>query len=227
MAVRFAYWVKGRSYIDVALSPPERLRLAFPNVPGSGAEEWMTHTHPQGGTLFVFPKYDGAAVQLEDFGPPRETFDGMVYYPSKESPDHDWLIRPENARPSGEWIKTYQGELFVAIAFETARRLVLCSGGGMRPGDPVSEFGRLGHEIFDLFFSKDGMPYTDGRLSRFLFLTLREGYWVTEEIAEDLPWLTHQDINPICQTALGCSPKRLADARAGSPSSAQTTPTSP
>lgn len=228
MPPRFAYWIKDKTDTQVALAPPARIRAAWPNDPKNGDEGWMVQRHPTGvGALLVFPRYDGAAVTLDAFGEPRDTADGMVYYPSKEAPDREWLIRPESSRPAGEWVKIYDGHLWIPIAFAAPRKLVLCSSGGYREGEPVSEFGQLGHEIFDPFISKEGVPFTDPRLWRLLFLALRESYWVTEEIVEDIPWLTTADITPIAMTALGLNPKRFAAELAGSPSSAPTTPASP
>lgn len=228
MAPRFAYWDKTRTDSELAANPPARLLAAWPNLPGDGSQKLMFQRHPSGaGSMVIFPHYDGAGVDLDAFGEPIECADGLVFYPSKEAPSKDWLIRPEEARPAGEWVKTYNGEIHVAVAFAAPRALLLCSGGGMKFGASVSEFGRLGHDVYDAFMSKEGMPFTDPRLSRFLFLILRESYWVTEEIAEGLPWLTDVDIDPVILAALGCGPKRLADARGSSGSSALTTQTPP
>lgn len=228
MRPRFAYWTKEPYALKAPTTIPQRLRDAWPNLPGDGNQRMHAQAHPSGvGTLIVFPAYDGSAVNLADFGEPRETFDGMTYYPSKDEPDTDWLIRPEESRPTGEWVKTFHGELFVSLALAAPRRLILSASGGYRAGASVSEFGRLGHEIYDDFVSAAGLQHGDTRLWRFLFLTLRAGYWLTEEIMEDLPWLTDADVMPILLTALGCNPKPSAAEPAGSPSSAQTTPASP
>ena len=86
-------------------------------------------------------------------------------------------------------------------------RKLLLSCSGLSVSEPVSEFGKLGHELYDAYFSKEGIAATEPRLARLLFLALRESYAVTEEIAEDLQFLTDRDIKPIVEVALGISPK--------------------
>lgn len=187
----------------------------------------MVHVHPSGdGVLCVFPRLDGAAVRLEEFGTPRDTADGMVFYPSLVEPTTEFLIKPENQRGAGDWVSTYLGEsLWVALALAAPRRLLL-SASGMQAKQPVSELGKLGHELFDEYFSKTGVPLTDPRLARLIFLALRDSYYVTEEIMEDLPWLTDRDIGPITQAIMGASPKPSPAEPASSPSAGPTTPTS-
>ena len=171
MRPRFAYWTKEPYSAKGVTTIPQRLRDAWPNLPGDGNQRWMAQGHPSGvGTLIVFPAYDGSSVTLADFGDPRETHDGMTYYPSKDAPDKDWLIRPEDARPLGEWVKIQEGELYVSVAMASARRLVLSAAGGYKAGAYVSEFGRLGHDIYDDFVSADGLKHETfiGGKSRFM-----------------------------------------------------------
>lgn len=207
---RWAYWIKDRSWQQIAANPPPRLRAAWPKNPAEPQGCWMVHAHPHGGTLCVFPRLDGSPCALEEFDEPVETIDGMVFYPSKEEPTLEFLIKPENMRGAGEWVSTYSGEsLWVGIAHATPRRLMLSSS-GMTVKDPVSEFGKLGHSLFDEFIAPEGIPGGDPRLARFFFLSLRENYTITEEMAERLTFLTDRDIAPIVQVAFGVSPKQLA-----------------
>lgn len=223
---RWAYWIKGRSWQEVAANPPARLRAAWPKNPSEPLGCWMTHAHPEGGTLCVFPRLSGAACSLDEFGPPRETDDGMIYYPSLVKPTLEFLIKPQNMRGPGEWVSTFEGaQLWIAIAFCTPRRLVLASS-GMRTKDPVTEFGALAHDVYDDIRKRD-IPGDDPRLARLLYLALRESYTVTEEMAEDWDVLTDRDINPIVEVALGASPKPSAAEVGTSASAAPTTPTSP
>ena len=225
---RFAYWIKGASVGQIAQNPPARLRAAWPKNPSEPLGCWMAHVHPSGdGVLCVFPRLDGAAARLEEFGTPRETADGMVFYPSLVEPTTEFLIKPEIQRGPGEWVSTYLGHsLWVPLALAAPRRLLLTSS-GIHPKQPVSELGRIAHEIFDEYFSKEGLTMTDQRLARLIFLALRDSYYVTEEILEDLPWLTDRDLSSIFQTIMGASPKPSPAEHVSSPSAGQTTPTSP
>lgn len=227
MGPRWAYWIKDRSPTQVATSPPPRLRAAWPKNPSDPQGCWMVQSHPQGGTLCIFPRLDGSACNLEAFAAPRDTSDGMVFYPSREAPTTEFLIKPESMRGQGEWVTTYSGEsLWVGLSFATPRRLLL-SLSGMTVKNPVSEFGKLGHELYDDYFSKDGIAFSDQRLGRLLFLSLRESYTITEEMAEDLEFLTDRDIKPIVEIALGVSPKPSPAEADPSASAGQTTKTSP
>lgn len=225
---RFAYWIKGRGVEEVLLNVPERIRLAWPNVKDDPTQRWCAQAHPQGGTLLIFPAYEGQGVNIErDLAPGRPTHDGMVYYPSLVEPTMEFLIRPE-PRPAGKWVDLHGGlELFVATAYESPRRLILKSSGSLDLGSFVGEFAQLAFELHPEFISKKGVPHSDPRIARLLFLTIRQSYWMTEEQGEDWGALSDIDINPICCAAMGLIPKPSAGARPGSRSPAPTTSTSP
>lgn len=228
MAPRFAYWLKTQAYESSSFVVPPRIRAGWPNDTADPKQSWMVQRHPSGvGALLVYPRLDGAAVTLDAFGEPRETVDGMTYYPSLEKPTAEFLIRTEKTLPPGEWVKTVLGELYIGVAYAAPRSLVLLAKGGASGGKHVTEFGRLAHELFDDWTSKDGCPAGDPRPFRVLFLGLRSSYEITEEVGEDLNWLTSADIVPCIDTILGCNPKPSAAEPAGSPSSAPTIPASP
>lgn len=230
MAARWAYWAKEVGG-DAAVDAPRfaRLRRAWPNLVDAPDERWQIQKHPDGGSLLVWPgTANGAGVALASFGEPRPTHDGLVYYPSSEAPTKEDLIRPEQHRLPGTWVNLTSGDaLYVALATATPRELVLRATGGIARGKYQNEFGHLAHDLYDPFQSDDGIAFDDPRLARILQLMLQQSYFVTEEMAEDLPWLSTADVVPILHCILGVNPKASAAAPAGSASADPSMTTSP
>lgn len=233
MTARWAYWSRDVGLMQCEDAPQfKRLRRAWPNLPDSPTERWQAQAHPVQGTMIVWPRQpDGAAVSLSDFGEPRETFDGLTYYPSKEQATLTDLIRPDTQRGDGTWIQLVNGEsFFVALATATPRELVIRPRGPVSFGTFQNEYGLLGHQLFDLFNDRSeegGLRYADERMSRLLFLVYQESYQVTEEMVEDRRDLSSADIGPLLHGTFGMSPKASAVAPAGSASADQTSQTSP
>ncbi len=209
---RWAYWFKDATLASVGDHPrAARLRRAWPNIPDDPECRWMAQSHPVQGTLVVWPRpADGSGIPLEAFGKPREIADGLTYFPSLAPFTMIDVIRPERHRGQGTWCSLYSGEsLYVPLALATYRELILGAGGGLKLGGYQNEYGTLGHELFDVFV-KEGIQYSDPRLTRLLFLALQQSYTLTEEMAEDIRWLGEADINPVLHAIFGIDPKALA-----------------
>jgi hypothetical protein len=224
---RWAYWLKNVGLLDAIEAPiTSRLRLAWPHMPDDGEMRISAQPHPNGGTLVVWPGTP-TPVQLDAFGEPRETHDGMVFYPSLIEPTPEFLIRAELKRPQGIWVSLYKGtNIHVALATATPKALILSASGPMRSGGFVTEYPELAFKLWDEYQEKE-ISHTDPRLGRFLFLLVRESYMVTEEMAEDLRWLTDLDIDSLLLASFGVDPKAFAAALVGSASADPATPTSP
>lgn len=228
--MRFGYWIKDLAPVGALTSPrTARLRRACPNVPDDPEQRWMAFEHRQGGSLMVYPGRDGAAVPLEAFGQPVDTFDGMVFYPPRDAITPEDTIKPEDLRGPGGWYATTTGKsLWIPIAAATPRELVIVAGGGYRYGSFVNEFGLLAHELYEAMQSiKGGISFTDQRLWRLLTLAIQGAYALTDELIERCTdWFSSRDVEPIAFMIFGLSPKALAAARAGSASAVPTTQTS-
>jgi hypothetical protein len=204
-----------------------RLHRAWPNLQDDPSQRWSAQQHPVQGTMVVWPGQHGSGLQLDAFGPPRVTHDGLTYYPSLEKPTPIELMRDENTRLSGTWVSLYGGgELFIALATATPREIILCASGGIKIGRHKAEYGLLAHDLYEPFL-KEGITFEDPRLGRLLFLALQQSYCITEEMIEDLGWICEADISPIIHAIMGIDPKASAVALAGSASQGQSTPTSP
>lgn len=230
MTARWGYWARDVGFMQAAEAKQfARLRRAWPNLADSPDERWQIQEHPNGGSVVIWPRAeDGSSFPLEAFGASRDTSDGLVFYPSREEPTKIDLIRPEQHRLNGTWVQLSSGDsIFIALATETPRQMVLRAGGGIAFGKYQNEYGLLGHELFEPFFSPGGISYTDNRLGRLIFLATQQSYYVTEDMAEDLPWYSTADVVPIVHAIMGVDPKAFAAAPAGSALPAPTTQTSP
>ncbi len=224
MVARIAYWIRNAtSDLDVLQGPATaRIRAGLPVRASDPADSLMSIGHPQGGRMLVWPRYDGGAVGLDAFAEPRTTDEGWAYYPSKEPFDLMTLIRPEIERPiDGQWITTSKGvELWVAVAILAQRDLILRANRTIDHGGYSGEFGTLGHELYDQYYSKEGI--TDhAKLVRLVQLTIQQSYWMTEEMIEDESprWFQSRDMGLVLYTLMGQDPKGYAVAPAPSASS--------
>ncbi len=228
--MRCAYWIKDLAP-GLALTSPrtERLRRACPNVPDDPEQQWMAYPHIAGGTLLVYPALDRAAVPLEAFGPPVDTFDGMVFYPPKDAIEPEAMIKSEQLRGPGNWYATTRGQsIWIPLATATPREVIIVAGGGFRYGGFINEYGLLGHEMFDaMHASENGITFADERLWRLVMLAIQGAYLLTDELVERCNWFSSRDIAPVAFLIFGLDPKASADALAGSASADPVSQTSP
>lgn len=226
--MRFAYWIKDLAP-SAALSSPrtERLRRACPNVPDDPEQRWMAYPHAQGGALMVYPARDSAAVPLDAFGPPVDTFDGLVFYPPLDPIVPEDAIKAEQQRGPGNWHGTTKGlSLWIPLAAATPREVIVVAGGGFRYGGFANEFGLLAHELWDAMQADKELTFDEPRLWRLLLLAIQRAYALTDELIERCGWFTSADVGPITFLVFGLSPKALAAAPVGSASVDPATQTS-
>ena len=168
----------------------------------------------------------GATYSLEDFGEPRETADGLIYYPSKEEPDVIDLLKGELSRPSdGEFVTMANGsELFIAVASMSERRWILSANGSTKAAPLRNQYGILSRQLYQLVTSKEDADSSEqGKIEiQLVIAALHVSYDVTDELIEDLPafHLSDVDIAVIRGVAWGLSPKESAAVLTASRSSA-------
>lgn len=224
MTYRFAYFFPGIVPMQLRDAPVAAfLREAW------GVGQWTDQAQGTG-TLSVWPK-STSATGVEAFGEPRDIgMGGILYYPSKVKPAMDDLIRPEQLRGTGDWLITIKGEeIFVPLALATPRQ-VLIGRGGIKTGDYATEFGILGHEVWQEMQNKaNPIPQDDPRITKLAQLALRHSYQVTDDMIEDqLPCvLSTIDLDLLFGLVYGLDPKALAAVPAQSPSAQAPTPTAP
>lgn len=188
--------------------------------------KWTCFEHPEGGTMAIWPTA-GAAFDFADFGEPRETADGLTFYPSKDEPELVALLKSELSRPSdGEWVTLANGsEIFVAVAALSERRWILSANGSTRAAPLRNHYGVVSRHLYQLVSgNKDDMD--DGVQNKLeiqlVIAAVHVAYDITDEMIEDLPsfHLSSVDIAVIRGVAWGLSPKESAAVLTASRSSA-------
>lgn len=223
MVYRIAYKLPNVSP-RVAKESPEFRRLRQQCTDGINGK-WSCFDHAEGGTMAVWPTA-GATYSLEDFGEPRETADGLIYYPSKEEPDVIDLLKGELSRPSdGEFVTMANGsELFIAVASMSERRWILSANGSTKAAPLRNQYGILSRQLYQLVTSKEDADSSEqGKIEiQLVIAALHVSYDVTDELIEDLPafHLSDVDIAVIRGVAWGLSPKESAAVLTASRSSA-------
>lgn len=217
-------------------------RLPLAAVPMEAAEHesarrllpagtWQFSPHPQGGTLATLKRADGRAPALDEFGEPRETADGLLYYPSREPLTVDALRR--QIIPPAIPVELACGlKLPVPIAAASARKLVFTAG-SMTTGDYLTAYAQMAEELRGLA-KRDGDLFTDRDehfrlMGRVVLAAIQQVMTATEEALTDLGILSTDDFLPIVLASWGYDPDPNAGgAGAGpSPSPAPASPTSP
>lgn len=222
---RIAYHLLGVSAKVAKESPAfKRLRQQCPDGVNG---KWTCFEHLTGGTMAIWPSA-GASFTLEEFGEPRETADGLTYYPSKEDPEMLDLLKPELARPNdGEWVTTSNGdELWIATAIMSERKWILSATGATRIAPMRHRYGILSRQLFAMCTGpkEEANPDEQAALEiKLIIAAIHASYDVTDEMIEDLPalHLSDVDIAVIRGVAWGLSPKESAAALVASRSSTQ------
>lgn len=189
------------------------------------AGPWLAVPHEHGGTFLYwadFPeKGDRASHLPESYGPPRQTADGLMYYPPKVLPDIWDLASSERA---GADVPLACGKtVTVPLALTEHRQFILGEPGGVY-GLPVTEYGRLAAELLDVCAEPKpgsdagGIAHDDPRLHRVLELAIGQRYRVTRELLNDLRVITPEDIDPLLGAIWTGDPKALTPARDGAAS---------
>ncbi len=142
-------------------------------------------------------------VELEKFGAPRVCGDGLVYFPSKEPISQDDLCK-RSCPPGIDYLTTRNVNITVPLA-SAAPRFVTFGAPGI--GTPANEFAQLAYQVFDAL--SENITITDPRVIRLIGLAVRQAYRVTDELLDDLRWITSADIDPILCCIMGSDPKAL------------------
>ncbi len=79
------YVIPGGSAVTATENPKAKRLLS--------AGPWMAQPHPQG-ALLSWKTEDGMPHSASEYGPSRETLDGMIYMPPKELPSFETFFNP-------------------------------------------------------------------------------------------------------------------------------------
>lgn len=193
--------------------------------PDSDNGKWVCFDHPEGGAMAVWPS-SGASFSFDEFGEPRQTTDGLTFYPSKDEPDLIDLLKPELSRPTdGEWIVLANGaEVFIAVAALSERRWILSANGSTKAAPIKNQYGVLSRQLYQTVTAKEDHDVDEqNRLEiQLVIAAIHVSYDVTDEAIEDISFfhLSDVDIAMIRGVAWGLSPKESAAVLTASRSSA-------
>ena len=174
---------------------------AFKRVLSAGP--WYACNSVQGGksgTLIMQAPTDQVAPHTEGW---RECSDGLLYLSDKTLPTTAQLVK-EQRRAKFIDIVTSQGvTLSIPVSSASARKVSFGTG---KFGNPADEFGIAAFAFYDLLSSRDesqvpkiGHPAT----LHLIVLAIQQFYRVTEELLDDLGWISSADFAPIIDATLG------------------------
>lgn len=175
------------------------------------AGPWQFSAHPEGGALAT---WKGAPVpRVDDLGEAVACPDGLMYYRPKVMPAQADLAKPSRS----EWeidVDLANGmRLTVLLAASEPRRLRFVGPDAV--GDALTEYGQLARRVQRrLAESTPDAPITaaDADVRRLLVLAVGQRYRVTDDLLDDLGWISTADVDPLLQAIQGADPKACAAA---------------
>ncbi len=194
-----AYWTD--SITDAAQGPTckafERIKIAGPWQFFGALNEGVK------GVAAIWKDNTDGACPLASLGKFRKCFDGLVYFPGTTPKQID--IGKRDYIEGIEYTTSLGVTLTIPLAAHAA---VEVSFSSLDLGGPSDEFAKMAEEIWA---NKENILIRDPRLLRLVFLAIAQNYRITQELLDDLRWLTSKDIDPIYCCIMGLDPKTLPD----------------
>ncbi len=199
MAIGPAYWTD--AITDASLGPAcpafERIRIA-------GPWQYFSCSHAgKSGVAATWADNKDGACPLSVFGEGRKSFDGLYYFPGTTPKQID--IGKRDYIDGIEYTTSLGVTLTIPLAAHAA---VEVSFSSLELGGPSDEFAKMAE---DIWANRDNIQIRDQRLLRLIFLAIAQNYRITQELLDDLRWLTSKDIDPIYCCIMGLDPKTLPD----------------
>ncbi len=208
MPVGPAYWTD--KLTDPQLAPGSSV---FKRIAPGGPWSYVAHSwNGAKGVAAVWIDANGACT-LDQYLPPKPCYDGLMYF-ANPLPQEQMAIGRRDYIPGIEYLTSRGINLTIPLAAGAASEVLFSS---LTLGDPADEFAALANSIWE---RKDSVMVRDPELIRLIYLAIAQNYRVTQEMLDDLKWITSKDIDPIYCCVMGLDPKALADAAQQSPSPA-------
>lgn len=172
------------------------------------AGPWQFVTHHLGGALAT---WKGASIKLEDYAAERPTDDGMFYLAPKRQ-----LTPADVARDAiSESVPvTFDSGVTIDIPIASRSPIVRRFTKASKFGGYAGEYAKTAYKLYDRIVAKEDILLGDDDLRRMIFLAVASNYRVTEEVLDDLEWLTTADDSKITEVAFGHGPKSSPAAEA-------------
>lgn len=175
------------------------------------AGPWQFAQHPEGGCVATWLGSKPRA--FDSLGDGEACEDGMVYYRPDPLPGAMDLAKSKHSEDEIDVDLECGVRLSILLAISAPRRLRFTGGAAI--GDPLSEYGLLARDVQRrLAEAPADQPLTvaDAGVRRLLFLAVAQRYRVTEELLNDLGWLSTADVDPLLCAIWGSDPKAFAAA---------------
>lgn len=175
------------------------------------AGPWQFTAHPLGGCLAT---WRGSKVpHVDSLGDGIACDDGLTYFRPAIMPTAMDLAKALRSADEIDVDLVCGVRVSILLAISAPRRLSFTSGPAI--GDPLTEYGLLARDIQRrLAEAPEDQPITvaDVGVRRLLFLAIAQRYRVTEELLNDLGWLSTADVDPLLCAIWGSDPKACAAA---------------
>lgn len=173
------------------LSAPDDKRMR--RLSSSGP--WQCQGHASGGALVTWQNEGNAPRPLSSFGTPRKTTDGMLYFPPRELPRPEELVKPRIAGRSDVHkleVETGDGMVVVHIlpAYASPRRVLENDD----LGDFVTAYARKARALLGRMTENPNIAYSE--IAEDLFDVCRDAIMhttrSTRELIADCGWLNEE-----------------------------------
>lgn len=150
----------------------------------------------------------------------RECFDGLMYLPPATLPGTIDLLRPERRMRFIDVLTSRGVLLSIPVASAAAREVDFSA---KKFGVPSDDFGKCAYAFFDRLSDTKAASQPklgDADTLRLVMLAVQQFYRVTEELLNDLGWISSLDIDPIISAIMGATDSKTKAADGTSRSSA-------
>jgi hypothetical protein len=202
-----AYFIPGKQSVDVAREMPELQRIL---PAGPWATALWAHPSQGWGVLAWWADCAQPEPAPEQW---RQCQDGLWYARAPRLATQEQLAKP-NMPPAIDVQLASGRTISVPMALVAPRKLRF---GAQTVGDYATEFGQLAHQLHSAILAGTDMPQTHPLILGTMLRALELAYRVTDEILDDLEWLTDADVDPIICAVMGLDPKADAHAKTSSP----------
>lgn len=153
--------------------------------------------------IVVAQKKSETPPTLKDFKDPIEIEENLYYFPCKKLPDIEEVAKENIAHET----KDYTTSMGVTLSIPLYRSIPRVLNSRSIVGKAVGVFAKRCESLFQKL--SEGKQAEDKELILFVYAAIQECYSVTDDLLDDLQWVTTKDIDPILERVLGLDPKSL------------------
>jgi len=209
----------------------------WPELKRIRAAGQLTWWEEGGKTMVALKALMPKPLALHCFAEPRQTADGLTYYPPKETPTIGEVHHSLDTLPYIIEIDLACGSpLEIVPSVMSPRRVLFGIDGGAEASDYLSEYARLSDELHQVALrvadlrsaieAKSSDAKARGQLTQELeevlaiderltpkvaLMAIQSAHYVTNEVLNDMGIITEQDLVPIVTAAWGVDPKKLSE----------------